>query len=246
MIPYVIAGVATGVAIAALARGFGSSGALAVPGTYDFPFNDAAWLASGKYGGRAYVGASVDASSAPLVVWLHGNNNGGALHRGLGGSGSAFDLRSLVPADLIVAGPSQTRGASGGTLFSHFDLDAFVEAVEEATSTVVDRSRVYLVGHSGANCNVSGGTLSDLGAIEPHIIAIDGCLDDKYGRAYHAQSARVPVSIYYQTGTWPRDYEAFRKSFGDAGVFREITVPANVAYNAHEGIVPVVFDMLFG
>ncbi len=246
MIPWLAVGIGLAVGLLARAAFGGGRGALAAPGTYDFPFNDSAWLASGQNGGRAYVGTSVDSTSAPLVVWLHGNNNGGSLHRGLGGAGSAFDLRSKVPSNFIVAGPSQTRGASGGTLFSHFDLDAFVKEVEEATGTKVDRSRVYLVGHSGANCNVSGGTLSPLGVIKPRTIAIDGCLDDKYGRAYRERSQRVPVSVYYQTGTWSRDYEAFRKSFGNAGEFREITVPANVAYNAHEGIVPVVFDMLFG
>lgn len=215
----------------------------AKPGSFVFPFNDAAWLSGQKNGGLAFVGDDVDASAAPLLVWLHGNNDGGPLHRGLGSSG--FDLRSIVPSSFVVAGPSQNKGASGASLWRGFDLDAFVAEVERATGVTVDRNLVFLAGHSGANCNLAGGTLSPLGSITPaKVIAIDGCLNERYGQAYGALGEKVPVDVYYQRATWPRDYAAFGKAFAGRGLYQEILVPAGG--NAHEDIVPIAIQRAIG
>lgn len=201
-----------------------------------FAFEDERWLQPGEHdGGLAHVFDEVVAP-APLLVWLHGTNEKGPLHRGLGAPG--FDLRTFVPRTTIVAGPSQTReAASGSRLWIGFDLTAFVDAVERATGVPIDRARVTLAGHSGAGCNATGGLLSRLGAVRPcAVIAIDGCLDARFGALFGALGEEVPVHVLHQQRVWPRDPRAFADAFAGRGVLEELDVPGD---HPHEDIVPI-------
>lgn len=206
-------------------------------GTVDFPFMDERYLASGQSnGGRVEV---PDARGAlPLLVYLHGNNDSGVLHRAMGGAPGDNDVRTMAPAGWMVAAPSQTRGAKGQSLWAGFDLDAFVAAVEAAAGRTVDRSRVVLSGHSGAGCTTGGGLLGKLGSVVPaKVVVIDVCMTPVYGSLYAALGALVPVEVYYQPFTWARDYAGFTRAFGTRGKVVQIDGP--FTGNAHEQIVPL-------
>ena len=210
-----------------------------VPVSVAFAFEDERWLAPGQHeGGLAHVFDEAP-DPAPLLVWLHGTNEGGPLHRGLGAPG--FDLRTFVPRTMIVAAPSQTRdAASGSRLWIGFDLTAFVSAVEGATGRAVDRARVIVAGHSGAACSAAGGLLAPLGAVVPSaVIAIDGCLDARFGALFGALGERTAVHVFHQTRTWPRDPRAFAQAFAGRGSFVELTV---VGDSPHEDIVPLALE----
>ncbi|RYE94968.1 MAG: hypothetical protein EOO75_00535, partial [Myxococcales bacterium] len=141
-----------------------------------FAFEDERYLLPHqKEGGLVYVPSAVPAgASVPLVIFLHGNNPNGPLHRGLGsGAGlltssneieAGYDLRPVVQemidrgtmAPVMVGGPSQTREASKGRdMWPTFDPFAFVDAAERSLGdrARVDRERVVVVGHSGAGCS---------------------------------------------------------------------------------------------
>lgn len=204
-----------------------------------FPFEDERWLApSEENGGLAHVFDEVS-DPAPLLVWLHGTNEGGPLHRGLGAPG--FDLRTFVPRTMIVAGPSQTRDAkSGSRLWIGFDLATFVASVERATGRVVDRAQVVLAGHSGAACSAAGGLLAPLGEVIPRaVIAIDGCLDARFGALFGALGEKTAVHVFHQTRTWPRDPRGFAEAFAGRGSFVELTVEGD---SPHEDIVPLALS----
>lgn len=208
-------------------------------GSFDFAYLDDRYLAAGESnGGRAMVplGAS---EPAPLLVYLHGNNESGVLHRGFGGgSRGDNDVRTMAPPGWIVAGPSQTRGAKGSSLWAGFDLDAFVAAVEQATGRQVDRERVVLAGHSGAGCTVGGGLLSKFGDIKPaKVVVIDVCMNPPYGSLYAEQARAVPLEVYYQPFTWTRDFAGFEKLLSGLAKVERITGP--FTGNAHEQIVPL-------
>lgn len=212
-----------------------------------FPFEDSRWLRPGeRHGGLVHVfddaqvlDATVSEATstpAPLLVWLHGTNELGPLHRGLGAPG--FDVRAFVPRSMMVAGPSQTReAASGSRLWIDFDLSAFVDAAERAAGRAVDRARVTLAGHSGACCNATGGLLSPLGAVRPcAVIAIDGCLDARFGARFGELAEQAPVHVFYQQRVWPRDPAAFALAFAGRGRFEELEVAGE---HPHEDIVPL-------
>jgi hypothetical protein len=208
-----------------------------------FAFEDARWLRDGeREGGVAHL-ATVTAP-APLVVFLHGVNEGGPLHRGLGGG--TFDVRAVVDELIsdgtidapIVAGPSQTRDAwTGAKLWNDFDLGAFVDATEKATATKIDRSRVILVGHSGSGCNATGGLLGPMKMKPMAIVALDPCMDERFGKLWAAQT--TPAFIAYQDLIWPREYAAFKTAIDVAIAKGRITLGRYNAptLNPHEEVV---------
>lgn len=213
-----------------------------------FPYDDARLLqANERDGGLAHVPTHGE-QALPLLVFLHGVNEGGPLHRGLGAGG--YDLRAIVDGlDLdtpIVAGPSQTKDAwTGSRLWDGFDLDAFVDATEKASGVEVDRERVLLVGHSGAVCNAGGGVLSPMGTIQPlAIVALDGCMDDRFGKLLGERAAIAPVHVLYQDAIWPREFGAFKSAFDAAlaadpkrvGTVQRYDAPGA---NSHDEIVRV-------
>ena len=201
--------------------------ALAVPidgTTRTFAFDDARLLRDGEHdGGLVWIGPRAHHEGAPLLVFLHGAN-GDILHRWLGGSG---DVRPMVAAwstlpgadAPIVAGPSQTRDArSGSSLFADFDLDDFVDAVEDALppGVSVDEERVIVVGHSGAGCNEEGGIVSAPGGtIAPMaLVAIDTCMDATFGDLLDDVMGDAPTWVFWES-KWPRPISDFRATFED-------------------------------
>lgn len=208
-------------------------------GNYFFPYHDDIYLSSGQsLGGQAYVPPGAR-NHARLLVYLHGNNDGGMMHGGMGASDTAYDLRAIVPSDTIVAAPSQTRNASGAGLWAKFNLDEFVGAVEAATGATIDRSNVILMGHSGGGCSYQGGLLAPLGTIKPVLIAaVDVCGGPSFGEAYGKLGEQVPVRVFYQTGSWARDFAGFQAALKGRATFEKVDVPAGT--NPHSAIVPIV------
>lgn len=218
-------------------------GAAVKEGDYPFPFNDGRWLRPGqKNGGLAHVPKGAR-GKLPLVVWLHGNNEEGEMRRGVGAPGN--DLRKLVPAPYVVAAPSQTLGAKGASLFAGFNLEDFVDAVEKAIGASIDRSKVVVIGHSGAGCAGNAGIYGNYGSIKPkQVIALDTCLGPAFAVLLAAIARNSKVSVYYQTRSWTRDFAGFTKAFGDRGTVENVSVPGGG--NPHEDIVPIVIRKVFG
>lgn len=209
-----------------------------------FPFDDARYLQQGEKDGGLVHRTDEKASGAlPLLVYLHGTNEKGPLHRGLGAPG--FDVRSIVgslnlPA-MLVAGPSTTRDAwTGSRVWADFDLTRFVDAAEAAlpSEVSVDRARVILAGHSGAGCNLKGGLLSGAGLAPYALLAIDVCMDADFGRAFAAASERSPVYVFWQE-SWPRDVAAFEAELTGRGNIEKVDVPGPTA---HEDIVGIALS----
>jgi hypothetical protein len=223
--------------------------AAAASASVTFPFDDARYLQPGeKEGGLVHRTDEGASGALPLVVYLHGTNEKGPLHRGLGAPG--FDLRKTIETldlpPLLIAGPSTTKDAwTGSKLWPDFDLTRFVDAVDGALPSGVkaDRARVILAGHSGAGCNQTGGLLSRAGLSPFAILAIDTCLDADFGRAFGEAASRAPVHVFWQE-SWPRDVAGFEAAFTEAlqkdsarrGTIERVDVQGP---NPHEDIVPL-------
>lgn len=217
-----------------------------------FAYDDARLLQSDEHDGGLAHFRTGGSGNVPLLVFLHGVNERGPLHRGLGAGG--YDLRAIVDeladADAIeppmVAGPSQTRDAwTGSKLWGDFDLDEFVAATEKAVGVKVDRGRIILVGHSGAGCNPTGGLLAPLGTVKPlAIVPIDVCMDDRFGRLFGERAGVAPVHVLYQDALWPREFSAFKSALdattaGDPARKATVTRYDAPGANSHEEIVRV-------
>lgn len=219
------------------------SPAVAASTTTTFPFEDGRYLRStDRDGGLVHAPSSKD--PLPLLVFLHGVNEAGPLHFGLGGG--PFDLRSVAD-DLLskgatrtfaVAGPSQNKDAwTGSKLWSGFDLDAFVDATESALGGRIDRSMVVVAGHSGAGCNQTGGLLAPRGKIVPRaILALDTCMDAAFGKLFGEASRSAPVLVFHQTAIWKRDVGPFTAAFDAAredadGAIEKLEVPGPDPHN---------------
>ncbi len=215
-------------------------------------------LRSQQRGGLVYIADGVPRKKpVPLVVFLHGLNARREAHLWFHSGGN--DLRRSVDAWIdrgevqpaLFAAPSQTVAASNGTtLWTEFDLDAFVEATEAALRGAwqVDRSSIVVVGHSAAGCNVEGG-LASLAAgrssIRPRaIVAIDICMDDVRAAALARAPADMPVHVYWQESSWSRQFHRFLDVFaknraGSAAgndVFERLSVRAPFP---HTAVVPL-------
>lgn len=222
-----------------------SIGGALKPGSYEFPFDDAQRLLSGqRNGGYVHVPEGAT-SSSPILVWLHGNNEEGVMRRGVGAPGN--DLRKMVPSDVIVAAPSQTKGGKGPSLWAGFDLDAFLTAVETAIGGKVDRKNVILAGHSGAGCNGALGMIGKLDKVMPQqILFIDGCMDPGIGQKLGEVGKKTKVMVFFQRATWNRDFPGFARAFGQNGSIEEIKSFPSGYGNPHEAIVPVALQRAFG
>lgn len=219
-----------------------ASSAVAAPRTTTFAYDDGRLLRDGEQEGGLVHADRNDKGDLPLVVFLHGVNESGPLHRGLGG---AFDVRPALDelrtnngvAPFVLAGPSQTKEAwSGARMWSNFDLDAFVTAV--SVQVPIDTSRVILAGHSGAGCNAKGGIYAPRGKIVPMaILALDTCMDAGFGKLLGDAAKTTAVHAFWQSSIWPRDVDAFRKAIEQAsGSPASITKLAATGANPHESI----------
>jgi hypothetical protein len=199
--------------------------------TFDF-VDDGAGL-GGKprtYAGRVFVPSATAraAGPRPLVVFFHGLNRERIAHRWMGG-GDEGDVRRMVGAlvasgaiePAVLAGPGSVEPAavSGGSSFPAFDLPRFLDRVEarlaESGSARVDRSRVVVVGHSGAGCSERGGIVTALG-LSPApraIVSIDTCMGLGLARSLARAAPTTGVVVTWQTATWSRGFDAFRVAF---------------------------------
>ncbi len=202
--------------------------------TFDF-VDDGAGL-GGKpraYAGRVFVPSATARATGPrpLVVFFHGLNRERIAHRWMGG-GDEGDVRRIVGAlvtsgaiePVVLAGPGSVEPAavSGGASFPAFDLPRFLDRIEarlaEAGSTRVDRSRVVVVGHSGAGCSERGGIVTALG-LSPApraIVSIDTCMGLGLARSLAGAAPTTNVVVTWQTATWSRGFDAFRLAFDKA------------------------------
>jgi hypothetical protein len=198
--------------------------------------------------------------AVPLVIFLHGTNSMAEPHLWFGGGGR--DLRPVAARlmkerkarQFVLAGPSQTKGAAlAHTLWSGFDLDAFVDDVVAATRDAlqIDRSKVVVAGHSGAGCNPTGGLARQFWAtatVTPLALAsIDPCLDGEMGGAFAKRPADVPLLVWWQSAIWVREPEAFWGALvAGKPVERVDRMTRVVAHgpNPHDAIVPVAFEAL--
>jgi hypothetical protein len=189
----------------------------------DFPFDDERYLLFAQQdGGRAFVPEGVVADQpVPLVIFLHGTNDMGPLHRWMA---EPNDLRPVVQkwvrdgavGPMVLAAPSQTRKAwSGKYLWAGFDAGAFVAATQSAlgASARLDRNQVVLVGHSGAGCNDAGGLLAAAGSalLFKALVAIDTCMDGGIGEQLGQAASALQLRVYWQPESWRRDVAAFEQ-----------------------------------
>ena len=225
--------------------------------TVHFPFDDDRYLRADQHdGGTAYVpdSASAEDGAVPIVVFLHGINPSGELHVWMEGD---HDLRPVVDTltaggvePFVLAAPSQTRDAGRGrSLWPDFDIDAFVAQTTAAVArhVDVDARRVYVVGHSGAGCNTSGGIVAAAQASHARVrgvLAVDTCLDADSGGAFAPIPARVPVWVTWQDRTWPRDLDDFRGGLGHAATRVRIQLLDVRGPHPHEAIVPRAFRLM--
>jgi hypothetical protein len=213
--------------------------------TVDYPY-DASDVGdpTRAYEGRAFVPAGpADGAPLPLVVFLHGLNRALIPHRWMGG-GDEGDVRRIVGEmvargalpRLILAGPGSVQPAavSGGASFPVFDPDRFLSLTEGALAGVarIDRSRIVVVGHSGAGCSASGGLVAAAKAqARPlAILAIDTCMPVPLAEALGGGPPETHVVVTWQTVSWKRDFAGFQRAFARAkekrppaaGVLREL------------------------
>ena len=201
------------------------------PREIEFPFQDELRLLPGETNaGMAWRsrGLPTDGRPVPLVVFVHGIIFDGLRHHWLTADPTgAWDARPFLDAmvddgevaPLVAATPSQTRDAADpGRLFTEFDFDAFVDAVDVALAPYqhVDRARVVVVGHSGAACDPTGGSFAALRAksFRPRaLFAIDGCMAET-GAPMLVSSAARDVFVIYQETIWnDRPFTEFRNAW---------------------------------
>jgi hypothetical protein len=191
----------------------------------DVGHRERAWL------GRAFVHSSiatVTQKPAPIVVFLHGMNTDRIKYRWMGG-GQEGDVRRIV-ADLmeagsivpmIVAAPSTidpVTASNAVLLWPAFDLDAFLDRTVERLAGIatVDRSRVVVVGHSGAGCNIRGGLATALRAktIPFAEVVIDTCMATDFAKLLAHAPPATNVIVSWQSLSWEdRFFDDFRHLF---------------------------------
>lgn len=225
-----------------------------------FSFDDRRYLSwYQQQSGAALLPEGVGEAPVPVIVLLHGVNPARDLHLWLGGGGR--DLRELATSlmqrsevgPFVFAAPSQTRSAgSARSLWSDFDLDAFIGALTTVTDGVVriDHDRVVLMGHSGAGCSPTGGLASDFwshGATLPRaIVSIDPCLDVEMGAAMARRPSDVPLLLWWQSTVWPRSplgfWNALTLNQPEGRLDRMLALDVAGA-NPHDAIVPAAFAL---
>jgi hypothetical protein len=225
-----------------------------------FAFDDERYLSwPQRHSGAVLLPLGASSSAVPVIVLLHGVNPSREPHLWLGGG--ERDLRPLAESlmrrpdvePFVLAAPSQTRSAiSPQTLWSGLSLGAFVEALAGVTDgdLQIDRSRVVLMGHSGAGCNPSGGLAGDFysaGQLSPWaIVSIDPCLDFEMGTAMSRRPSTVPLLLWWQSAVWPREPLGFwhaltlDKPEQRLDRMQELRLASP---NPHAAVVPAAFEL---
>lgn len=208
-----------------------SDAAMSPRNEIEFPFQDELRLLPGETNaGKVWRsrGLPSDGLQVPLVIFVHGIIFDGLRHHWLTTDPNGpWDARPFLASmvdeghvsPLVAASPSQTRDATDpGRLFTALDFDAFVDAVDNALAPHqrVDRTRVVVVGHSGAACDPAGAAFAVLRAksfTARALFAVDGCMTPT-GAALLASSAARDVFVTYQETIWnERPFAAFRSAW---------------------------------
>ena len=208
--------------------------------TVRFPFEDAERLHPWQHdGGIAYV-TNASTAKVPLVVFLHGNNTQAQIHMWMAGVQDLRPLASKLASDVgafVLAAPSQSKdAANAATLWDGLDIDDFVAKTASAVgeSAEIDRDRVYVIAHSGAGCNPSGGITRAARARVRAVMALDTCLDEETGKSF---APLTRLWVVWQPKTWPRDIAAFERGLGYASVGVRIDSLEIEGQGAHDAIV---------
>ncbi|MEO5727250.1 MAG: hypothetical protein ABI134_30380 [Byssovorax sp.] len=224
----------------------------------DVGHKERAWL------GRAFVHSSlatVTGKPSPILVFLHGMNTELIKYRWMGG-GQEGDVRRIVAelmeagsiAPMIVAGPStldRVTASNAVLLWPAFDLDGFLDRTAERLAGVatIDRSRVILVGHSGAGCNLRGGLATALRArtVPFADLVIDTCMATDFAKDLAHAPPATNVIVSWQSISWAnRSFNDFRKVFERElqkaapplqGVLRELDYQQPTQGSAHDAMV---------
>lgn len=218
--------------------------------------------ALGPTAGLVVVPPAVGAgATVPLVVFLHGLNQDGPLHKWLGARGTqdiGVVLESLQAegktAPFVVAAPSQTRDAARPWgMWQGFDLEDFVQKAEAALGSRarVDRSKIIVLAHSGGGCNVHGSALLAASSRRtPYAVVLaDTCFDRGVAETLLLAAPSTRILSYFQTQSWERDFGPFRAAFfanRESGPRdrRFVEVPLRGA-GAHDRIFRVAVERAF-
>ncbi len=224
----------------------------------DVGHKERAWL------GRAFVHSSlatVPAKPAPILVFLHGMNTELIKYRWMGG-GQEGDVRRIVAelmeagsvTPMIVAAPSTidpVTASNAVLLWPKFDLDAFLDRTAARLSglATIDRSRVIVVGHSGAGCNIRGGLASALHAKTAPFadLVIDTCMATDFAKDLAHAPPATNVIVSWQSISWAdRLFDDFRQVFKRElkkaappleGVLRELDYQQPTQAGPHDAMV---------
>jgi hypothetical protein len=226
----------------------------------DVGHKERAWL------GRAFVHSSiatVPEKPAPILVFLHGMNTELIKYRWMGG-GQEGDVRRIVAelmeagsvTPMIVAAPSSidpVTASNAVLLWPAFDLDAFLDRTSArlAGLATIDRSRVIVVGHSGAGCNIRGGLASALHAKSAPFadLVIDTCMATDFAKDLAHAPPATNVIVSWQSISWEdRLFDDFRHVFKRElkkatppleGVLRELDYEQPTTGGPHDAMVGI-------
>ncbi|MFO0553571.1 MAG: hypothetical protein U0271_34635 [Polyangiaceae bacterium] len=231
--------------------------------TIDFDYDGAdVKMRSRAYSGRVFVHAKTFEARkpVPLIVFFHGLNRAQIPHRWMGG-GDEGDVRKILSALIesgevephVLAGPgSVEKDAVGGQAsFPVFDFPKFVAQVVASLpeGVEIDPTRIIVTGHSGAGCSAKGGIVSAIESNPFAIVSIDTCMPGSLASSLGAVDAATHVIVTWQTVSWDREFEVFRKLFmkevkshpPNEGTLRELDqLPARP--KAHDATVKQTFD----
>jgi hypothetical protein len=219
---------------------------------------------SRAYSGRIFLHRAVyEADGAlPLIVFFHGLNKDLIPHRWMGGGNEGdvreilsdlLDRKAIAPAILAGPGSVQKAAVSTGSSFPIFDFDAFVDQTIAALDPglPIDPKRIVVLGHSGAGCSEKGGIVAALSSTRPihAVVSIDTCMPGSLASALGAASATTNVVVTWQTASWTREFDHFRKVFEGAtkkhppaqGTLRELDRLPNLP-RSHDATVKQTFD----
>lgn len=224
----------------------------------DVGHKERAWL------GRAFVHSSlatVPAKAAPILVFLHGMNTELIKYRWMGG-GQEGDVRRIVAelmeeglvTPMIVAAPSTidpVTASNAVLLWPAFDLDAFLDRTAARLDglATIDRSRVIVVGHSGAGCNIRGGLATALHAKTAPFadLVVDTCMATDFAKALAHAPPATNVIVSWQSISWAdRLFDDFRHVFKRElkkaappleGVLRELDYAQPTQGGPHDAMV---------
>lgn len=224
----------------------------------DVGHKERAWL------GRAFVHSSlatVPGKAAPILVFLHGMNTDLIKYRWMGG-GQEGDVRRIVAelmeegsvTPMIVAAPSTidpVTASNAVLLWPAFDLDGFLDrtAARLAGVATIDRSRVIVVGHSGAGCNIRGGLATALHAKTPPFadLVVDTCMATDFAKDLAHAPPTTNVIVSWQSISWEdRLFDDFRHVFKRElkkavppldGVLRELDYEQPTQGGPHDAMV---------